>query len=80
MGVRGDAETVDKQLLPVKQGGYKLYWIGCGETDFVWEMAKNLDAALTRNGMEHTFYVTDGGHTWANWRKYLNTFAPLLFK
>ena len=45
MGVRGDAETVDKQLLPVKQGGYKLYWIGCGETDFVWEMAKNLDAA-----------------------------------
>lgn len=80
MGVRGDAETVDKQLLPVKQGGYKLYWIGCGETDFVWEMAKNLDAALTRNGMEHTFYVTDGGHTWSNWRKYLNTFAPLLFK
>jgi enterochelin esterase family protein len=63
MGVRGDAETIDKQLLPVKQGGYKLYWIGCGETDFVWEMAKNLDAALTRNGMEHTFYVTDGGHT-----------------
>ncbi|MGE0020687.1 MAG: alpha/beta hydrolase-fold protein [Draconibacterium sp.] len=80
MGVRGDAETIDKQLLPVKQGGYKLYWIGCGETDFVWEMAKNLDAALTRNGMEHTFYVTDGGHTWANWRKYLNTFAPLLFR
>ena len=80
MGVRGDAETIDKQLLPVKQGGYKLYWIGCGETDFVWEMAKNLDAGLTRNGMEHTFYVTDGGHTWANWRKYLNTFAPLLFK
>ena len=80
MGVRGDAETIDKQLLPVKQGGYKLYWIGCGETDFVWEMAKNLDAVLTRNGMEHTFYVTDGGHTWANWRKYLNTFAPLLFK
>lgn len=80
MGVRGDAETIDKQLLPVKQGGYKLYWIGCGETDFVWEMAKNLDSALTRNGMEHTFYITDGGHTWANWRKYLNTFAPLLFK
>jgi enterochelin esterase family protein len=80
MGVRGDAATIDKQLLPVKQGGYKLYWIGCGETDIVWEMAKNLDAALTRNGMEHTFYVTDGGHTWSNWRKYLNTFAPLLFK
>ncbi|MBN1985319.1 MAG: esterase [Prolixibacteraceae bacterium] len=80
MGVRGEAAEVDKQLQAVKKGGYKLYWLGCGESDFVWEMAKNLDAALTRNEMEHTFYVTDGGHTWANWRKYLNTFAPLLFK
>jgi enterochelin esterase family protein len=80
MGVRGEAAEVDQQLQAVKKGGYKLYWLGCGESDFVWEMAKNLDAALTRNEMEHTFYVTDGGHTWANWRKYLNTFAPLLFK
>ena len=23
---------------------------------------------------------SDGGHVWANWRLYLNTFAPLLFK
>jgi enterochelin esterase-like enzyme len=80
IGVRGDAAEVDKQLQAVKQGGYKLYWFGCGESDFLWQMAKELDAALTRNGMEHTFYVTDGGHTWANWRKYLSTFAPLLFK
>jgi enterochelin esterase-like enzyme len=80
IGVRGDAAEVDKQLQAVKQGGYKLYWFGCGESDFLWQMAKELDAALTRNGMEHTFYVTDGGHTWANWRKYLNTFGQLLFK
>jgi len=80
IGVRGDAAEVDKQLQVVKQGGYKLYWFGCGESDFLWQMAKELDAALTRNGMEHTFYVTDGGHTWANWRKYLNTFSQLLFK
>ncbi|MBN2173051.1 MAG: esterase [Bacteroidales bacterium] len=80
IGVRGEAADIDKQLLPVKEGGYKLYWFACGESDFLWEMAKELDAALTRNGMEHTFYVTDGGHTWANWRKYLNTFAQLLFK
>lgn len=80
MGVRDDVETVDKQLQGVKEAGYKLYWVGCGESDFVWEMAQNLDAALKRNDMEHTFYVTDGGHTWANWRKYLNTFGQLLFK
>ncbi len=80
IGTRGEQAEIDEQLQAVKKGGYKLYWFACGETDFLWEMAQNLDAALTRNGMEHTFYVTDGGHTWANWRKYLNTFAPLLFK
>lgn len=80
IGVRGEEAEVDAQLQPVKEAGYELYWIGCGESDFLWEMAQNLDAALTRNDMEHTFYVTDGGHTWANWRKYLDTFAQLLFK
>ena len=80
IGVRGDTAEVDKQLQAVKNGGYKLYWFGVGRSDFLWQMAKDLDAALTRNGIKHTFYVTDGGHTWANWRKYLNTFAPLLFK
>jgi len=80
MGVCGDDAIVDEQLQKVKKAGYKLYCIGCGKFDFVWGMAKNLDETLTRNNMEHIFYVTDGGHTWSNWRVYLNTFAPLLFK
>ena len=80
IGVRGEAAEIDAQLQAVKEGGYKLYWFGVGKSDFLWDIAKELDAALTRNGMEHTFYVSEGGHTWANWRIYLNTFAPLLFK
>ena len=74
------SEQLDQQLQGIKKAGYKLYWFGCGESDFLWESAKQLDAALTANGLEHTFFVTDGGHTWANWRNYLNTFAQLLFK
>ena len=80
MGIRDTQTDIDEKLQGVKKAGYKLYWVGCGTEDFVWEMAKSLDAALTRNGLEHTFHVTAGGHTWANWRIYLNTFAPLLFK
>jgi len=80
MGIRDTQTDIDEKLQGVKKAGYKLYWVGCGTEDFVWEMAKSLDAALTRNGLEHTFNVTAGGHTWANWRIYLNTFAPLLFK
>lgn len=79
-GIRGEQAAVDAQLQGIKKAGYKLYWIGCGSDDFTYASNKNLDEALTRNGMEHTFYVTGGGHTWANWRVYLNTFAPLLFK
>lgn len=80
MGIRNNQDGIDAKLQGVKKAGYKLYWVGCGNEDFVYEMAKTLDATLTKNGLEHTFYVNGGGHTWSNWRIYLNTFAPLLFK
>ncbi len=80
-GMRGEPDVLDPQLKGIKDAGYKLYWVGCGEDDFLaYESSVNLDEALTRNGMEHTFFVTPGGHTWANWRVYLNTFGKLLFK
>ncbi len=80
MGIRADQPDIDSKLQGIKKAGYKLYWIGCGNEDFTFEGAKLLDQALTRNGMEHTFHVSGGGHTWSNWRIYLNTFGPLLFK
>ena len=79
MGI-ADTPEVDAQFQALKRAGYKLYWVACGDADFVWERAVTLNDVLTRNGLEHTFHVTDGGHTWANWRRYLNTFAPMLFK
>jgi enterochelin esterase family protein len=79
-GISATNIDVDAKLQGIKKAGYKLYWIGCGSDDFTFANNKNLDAALTRNGMEHTFFITGGGHTWANWRVYLNTFGQLLFK
>ncbi len=80
-GMRGEPSVIDPQLKGIKDAGYKLYWVGCGKDDaLAYQSSINLDEALTRNGMEHTFFVTEGGHTWANWRVYLNTFAQLLFK
>ena len=80
IGVRDVDADYDAKLKAVKDAGYKLYWFACGDTDFLYEMANTLDEALTRNGLEHTYFVTPGGHTWANWRVYLNTYAQLLFK
>ena len=74
------SEELNAQLQGIKKAGYKLYWLACGNTDFLFENANELDGALTANGLEHTYYVSEGGHVWANWRLYLNTFAPLLFK
>lgn len=68
------------QFLGLKKEGYKLYFLACGDSDFLFESAQTLDQMLTDNGLKHTFYVTPGGHTWSNWRIYLNTFAPQLFK
>lgn len=79
MGSEKSAE-LDKQLQGIKKAGYKLYWLACGNTDFLFQQANTLDEALTENGLEHTYFVSEGGHTWDNWRLYLNTFAPLLFK
>ena len=79
MGTRDGAE-IEAQLQAVKKAGYKLYWVACGDTDFVIEMARELDKALTKGGLEHTFHLTGGGHTWSNWRDYLNTLAPMLFR
>ena len=78
-GIR-ESDELDAQLQGIKKAGYKLYWVGCGTDDFAWPNTEVLDKALTRNGMEHTIYASDGGHVWFNWRLYLNTFARLLFK
>lgn len=68
------------QFQNLKKAGYKLYFLACGDSDFLIEPARLLDKTLTENGLKHTFFVNSGGHTWSNWRIYLNTFAPQLFK
>ncbi|OMP32840.1 MULTISPECIES: esterase [Mangrovimonas] len=62
------------------KNGYKLYWIGMGKTDFLYqgmvEYRKELDAI----NMKYEYHESEGGHTWTNWRDYLCVFAPKLFK
>lgn len=81
MGCGGqNTEEFVNGLLGIKKAGYKLYWLAAGTSDFAYAGASTLDKILTENGMEHTFFTKDGGHTWSNWRIFLNEFLPLLFK
>ena len=59
----------------------KLFWIGVGEKDpLANASAKNLARVLDAHGIRHEFHESEGGHTWINWRRYLNDYAQLLFR
>ena len=59
----------------------KVFWIGVGEKDAgANASAKNLVAVLEKHGIKNEFHESAGAHTWINWRHYLNTYAPLLFR
>jgi enterochelin esterase-like enzyme len=70
----------DVKIEALKKSGYKLYWIGCGKDDFVYQGVITLRNTLDKHNFKYTYRESTGGHTWANWRIYLSEFAPLLFK
>jgi enterochelin esterase family protein len=59
--------------------GVKLLSVSVGDKDFLLAGSKGLSELLNRHGIKHEFHVSGGGHTWINWRHYLNDFAPKLF-
>jgi enterochelin esterase family protein len=73
-------KDVDTRIKNLETNGYKLFWIGCGTDDFLYESAQNLVAKMEENNLEFTYRESSGGHTWSNWRIYLSELAPLLFK
>ena len=72
--------NVDARLSSLKTSGYKLYWIGCGTDDFLYDAAKNLVSKMEEAGLPYTYRESAGGHTWSNWRIYLSDLAPPLFR
>jgi enterochelin esterase family protein len=70
----------DVKIEALKKSGYKLYWVGVGKDDFVYQSVINLRNTLDKHQFKYTYRESTGGHTWANWRIYLSEFAPQLFK
>lgn len=58
----------------------KLYYIAIGSADFLIKDNTEFRHLLDSKGYRYEYWETDEGHIWANWRKYLNQFAPKLFK
>jgi enterochelin esterase family protein len=60
--------------------GLKLFWFATGRDDFLIETSRKTVEVFRAHGFEVAYEETAGGHTWDNWREYLNAFAPRLFK
>ncbi len=60
--------------------GLELLWFATGKEDFLIETTRRTVEMLRKHGFRIFYKETEGGHTWINWRNYLNEFAPQLFK
>ena len=61
--------------------GLKLVWFAIGKDDnLIGTTAPLTVDLLKKHGFNPVFEHSEGGHTWINWRNYLNTFAPQLFQ
>lgn len=70
----------DKKLATQFAKKPALYWIGIGNTDFLYKANEELRKNFDDKGYKYTYYETPEGHIWKNWRIYLTEFTPLLFK
>lgn len=60
--------------------GLKLFWFRTGKEDFLLTTSQATVAMFKKHGFNVEFAESEGGHTWINWRNYLNEFAPQLFR
>ena len=56
-----------------------LLWVGCGFEDTLFQSNQAFSDLLTEHGVEHVFRVTEGGHTYPVWQRYLREVVPQLF-
>lgn len=69
-----------KKLQAQQKNGFKLYWIACGDTDFLYQSVIDSMKKMDEIDFNYTYRESGEGHIWKNWRIYLSEFAPMLFK
>jgi enterochelin esterase family protein len=66
-----DAERVNNSIERLE--------IVVGEEDFALDGSKALSELFKKRGIKYDLRLTEGGHTWINWRHYLRDFCQILF-
>ncbi|MEG1508275.1 MAG: alpha/beta hydrolase family protein [Akkermansia sp.] len=65
---RWQKNTAVSFLPKVKKGQYAIV-ISCGTEDVFTQVNKNLDEALTKNGIKHEYLSSPGEHSWPYWKE-----------
>jgi enterochelin esterase-like enzyme len=73
---RNAAKLADASL----KKGLKLFWFSTGKEDFLLGTTVASVDLFKKHGFNVVYKESGGGHTWLNWRDYLNEFAPQLFQ
>lgn len=73
-------KNIDDKLALQFEKAPRLYWIGIGKDDFLYNANVDYRKRLDDRNFKYIYHESDGGHSWRNWRKYLTEFTPLLFK
>jgi enterochelin esterase family protein len=60
--------------------GLELLWFSTGKDDFLLGTTEATVKMFEQHGFAVTYEQSAGGHTWINWREYLDKLAPQLFK
>jgi enterochelin esterase-like enzyme len=85
MGLRDAQQVAEYEVkhdaaLNAAARSMKLVYYAMGKTDFLYQTVAPTRAMLDKHGIQHIYNESEGGHTWINWRRYFNDFAPRLFR
>lgn len=75
-----DYETQNAIALTQAGKSMRLVYYAMGKTDFLYASAAPTRAMMEKYGMKPVYNESEGGHVWINWRRYLEDFAPRLFR
>jgi enterochelin esterase family protein len=65
---------------PGVKKGLRLLWFATGKDDFLLTTTHATVELFKKHGFTPVYEETPGGHTWLNWRNYLQEFTPQLFQ
>ena len=65
---------------PAAKKGLKVFWFATGKEDRLMPTTEGTVTMLKKYGFSPVMVQSEGGHTWLNWRDYMNQFVPQLFQ